>query len=151
MKRSSIIVIWSVASVLLFGLAHKSHAQQTHVKGKRIVPVIWDDFSDNKIAQRTGKGPGGRLLPEWTVRKGKVGFSGGSLKFTGNATLETPSKVTVGTWKARFRYPNDRGKSGVNFQFIQQANGSSVHFFPFDGHWWVDYWRVSAPGKRGQR
>jgi len=129
-------------------------------------PVIWDDFSDGKISSRTGKDPWGRPLPEWKVTQGKAPSGrplsdsklevvDGSVKVTAAApTLELPCKVTVGTWKWRYRYPNDApaGRDrGWNVRFITQSNGSSATLFIADGHWWLDYSAVAEVGGRWPR
>ncbi len=133
------------------------------------IPVFYDDFTDGKILQRTGKDPWARPLPEWNsvnyaderiitdsnwITSQYTGTNGYLFKVPGltyceiRANLNTPS--TSSSWKVEFDYkayqvPWD-AQTGIRFH-VAPTTGSEYYLtFSQDGHCWMGFGSYSMLG-----
>jgi len=122
------------------------------------MPVIYDNFSDSKLQNRTGTDPWGRPLPEWTIVSGNWSATVGDARCDAISTgeISIPCSVTTGTWRVQYRYlsPGVTAESdgGCYFYYINETNTNHLHLYnPADGHWWFDYWATVPLGSKWPR
>jgi len=103
-------------------------------------PVLFDYFTDGKCRNRTKTDPWGRPLPEWYDWHEKYYPNTSKLWADTNNNqstvyITTPSNVTEGTWKFRYRFPKGVETSEIpwaEIYFIYDSESDVSYVYPIE-------------------